>query len=125
MDRKKGIAYCGLACCVCGENATCTGCRNEGCKDKDWCKPFKCCKEKGLNGCWECPDFPCKNRMLDQLRIRTFAKFIAEFGEKKLLDALEKNESDGIKYHYNGKLSGDYDRLQSEEEIIQLLLRGL
>jgi hypothetical protein len=63
--------------------------------------------------------------MLDQLRIRAFAKFISEFGEKKLLDALEKNESDGIKYHYNGKLSGDYDRLQSEEEIIQLLLRGL
>lgn len=125
MDREKGIAYCGLACCVCSENATCAGCRNEGCKDKEWCKSFNCCKAKGLNGCWECSEFPCKNQMLDQLRVRTFAEFIAEYGEEKLMDALKKNELDGMVYHYEGQLVGDYDNTQGEDEIRQLLLRGL
>lgn len=85
MDKEKGVAYCRLACCICSENATCAGCRNDGCndgcKDKDWCKSFRCCKEKNLKGCWECSGFPCDNPMLRKLRVRTFAKFIGEYGE--------------------------------------------
>lgn len=125
MNRIKGIAYCGLACCVCSENDSCAGCRNDGCKDKEWCKSFLCCKEKGLDGCWECSDFPCDNPMLDKLRIRTFANFIAEYGEYKLMNALEKNELSGIIYHYEGQIVGDYDKLQTEEEIKALILQGL
>ncbi len=125
MDRTKGVAYCGLACCVCSENTTCVGCRNKGCKDKDWCKSFNCCKEKGLNGCWECSDFPCENQMLDKLRVRTFAKFIAKYGEEKLMDALEKNEFNGMVYHYEGQLVGDYDKPKTEEEIRALIQQGL
>lgn len=121
FNRKKGIAFCGLACCVCSENATCVGCRNEGCKDKEWCKSFQCCKEKQLNGCWECAEFPCDNPMLNKLRVRTFAKFIAEYGEQKLLSALQTNEADGIIYHYKDQLVGDYDLPQSEEKIRQLI----
>lgn len=124
MQRGKGIAYCGLACCVCSENANCTGCRNDGCKDKKWCKNFNCCKEKGLKGCWQCSEFPCKGSMLDKTRIRTFAKFIKEYGEAKLLDCLEKNEKAGIVYHYDGKLIGDYDMPKTEKEIIEMLLHG-
>ena len=30
MEREKGIAYCGLACCVCSENVLCPGCRSGG-----------------------------------------------------------------------------------------------
>lgn len=86
MDRSKGMAYCGLACCICSENATCAGCRNAGCKDKEWCKSFNCCKEKGLNGCWECTEFPCQSQMRDKLRVRTFAKLIATYGEDKITD---------------------------------------
>lgn len=125
FDASKGVAYCGLACCVCSENITCAGCRNEGCKDKEWCKSFNCCKEKGKNGCWECADFPCDYSMLKKLRVRTFAKFIAEHGEEKLMQALGNNESDGILYHYRGQLVGDYDLLQSEDEINKLIIRGL
>lgn len=124
VDREKGVAYCGLACCVCSENATCAGCRNDGCMDKEWCKSFKCCKEKGLNGCWECTEFPCDNKMLDKLRVRTFAKFIAKYDEEKLMDILEKNELKGITYHYEGQLIGDYDKFKSEEELIKFLLEG-
>jgi hypothetical protein len=125
MDRQKGIAYCGLACCVCGENQTCNGCRNEGCKGKEWCKSYNCCKAKGIKGCWECSEFPCENQMLDKLRVRTFAKFIAEYGEEKLMDALERNEAGGMVYHYKGQLEGDYDKPGSEDGIRQLLLQGL
>lgn len=125
MDKVKGVAYCGLACCVCGENAGCAGCRNEGCSDKEWCKSFNCCKEKGLNGCWQCPDFPCDNPMLQKLRVRTFAKFIAECGEDRLVEALGNNEARGMIYHYPGQLVGDYDKPQSEAEIKRLILDGL
>ena len=53
------IAYCGLACCVCSENKDCIGCQDGGCESYGWCKNYNCCKEKGLNGCWECSEFPC------------------------------------------------------------------
>lgn len=124
MNKEKGLAYCGLACCICSENATCTGCRNDGCKDKEWCKNFRCCKDKNLNGCWECADFPCKGGMLDKTRIRAFARFIAENGEEKIIECLKRNEEAGILYHYEGELVGDYDKLQTEEEIIHMIKYG-
>lgn len=125
MDREKGVAYCGLACCVCGSNNTCVGCRNEGCTGKEWCKSFNCCKEKGLTGCWECDEFPCDNPMFKKPRVLAFARFIAEYGEERLMEALEKNEENGMVYHYEGQLVGDYDQTQTEEEIRKLILRGL
>ncbi len=122
MDRTKGVAYCGLACCICGQNATCTGCRNEGCTNKQWCKSFNCCKEKKLNGCWECSEFPCDNPMLSKPRVRAFAEIIAEYGEEKLVDSLEKNEKAGMVYHYEGQLLGDYDKPTSVDDIKRLVL---
>lgn len=124
MEKEKGIGYCGLACAVCSENKNCLGCRSEGCKEKDWCRNFRCCREKGLNGCWECRDFPCKDSMLDNIRIRTFAKFIKEYGEEKLLECLERNENAGVIYHYPGKLNGDYDIPETEDGIIGVILHG-
>lgn len=124
MDRQKGIAYCGLACAVCSKNADCVGCRDEGCKDKGWCKNLQCCRARGLNGCWECGEFPCQGSMLDEVRIRAFARFAKEFGPEKLLDCLEMNEKSGIVYHYPGKLTGDYDKYETEERIIEMILNG-
>ncbi len=124
MQREKGIAYCGLACCVCSENKNCEGCRNDGCKDKEWCKNFNCCKAKGLNGCWECIEFPCSNSMLDKTRIRAFARFIKEYGEERLLSCLDINEQSGMQYHYKGELTGDYDEPKAEDEIIRLIMNG-
>ena len=122
MEREKGFAYCGLACCICSENETCEGCRNDGCKDKEWCKNFNCCREKGLSGCWECSEFPCTGSMLDKMRIRAFARFMKEYGENKFLNCLEINERKGMVYHYEGQLVGDYDKASSEEEIYKLIL---
>lgn len=124
MDSSKGLAYCGLACCVCGENGACAGCRNEGCTGRDWCRNFKCCRERGLNGCWECGEFPCAGSMLDKLRIRAFARFIKENSEKELLCCLERNERNGVVYHYTGQLTGEYDRFETQEEILQFIKQG-
>ncbi len=124
MNREKGIAYCGLACCVCSQNQNCAGCRNDGCTGKEWCKSFNCCRQKGLNGCCECTEFPCSNEMFNKLRVRTFAKFIGEHGEEKLIECLERNEKNGMVYHYAGQLIGDYDIPISEWDIINLILYG-
>lgn len=123
MDRQKGIAYCGLACCLCGLQS-CPGCQSGGCTDKDWCKNYRCCREKGLSGCWECDAFPCEGSMLDKLRIRSFAKFVSLHGEQTLMDCLERNECAGVVYHHEGKLTGDYDALQTQEEIFKMLLQA-
>ena len=122
MNRDKGVAYCGLACCVCGENAGCAGCRNDGCKQKDWCHCFADCKQKGLPGCWACPDFPCETPMLQKLRVRTFARFLGERGEAELMNALEALENAGLRYHYPGQLIGDYDLAPSEDALMALLV---
>jgi hypothetical protein len=116
MDRSKGIAFCGLACAVCSENRTCV--------DKEWCKNLNCCKTKGISGCWECDDFPCKGNMLDKPRVRTFASLVKENGVEALLDCLEKSERAGVKYHYPGKLVGDYDVPETEDGIINMILNG-
>jgi len=124
MDKTKGLAYCGLACAVCGQNNSCAGCRNEGCKGRDWCKNFRCCREKGLNGCWECGDFPCSGGMLDKMRIRAFARFIKEHGGEEMLRCLGRNEAAGVAYHYEGQLTGDYDAFQTEEEVMDFIRNG-
>ena len=124
MDRLKGIAYCGLACAVCGENETCAGCRNGSCEFKQACVHIRCCKARGISGCWDCADFPCTNSMLDKVRIRAFAMFAREHGVRTLLDCLDRNEQAGIRYHYTGELVGDYDVPTTETVIIDLILSG-
>ena len=115
MDRSKGIAYCGLACAVCSENANCVGCRDDGCVGKEWCKNLNCCRAKGIAGCWECL-ISVFRTMLDKPRVRAFASFAKQHGQKVLLDCLERNERAGIKYHHPGKLTGDTTSQERRQE---------
>lgn len=124
MWMETGIGYCGLACCVCSENENCKGCKNEGCQGKDWCKNYDCCRKKGLNGCWECDESPCDGGMLDKIRVCAFSDFVKVYGEEKLSFCLKRNEQAGMSYHDAGKLTGDYDIPESEDEIIKLILNG-
>ena len=124
MDKTKGIAYCGLACCLCEHTEDCPGCKNNGCSGKDWCKSIKCCLEKGIDGCWQCGEYPCDNPMFKTPRARAFIRFILEHGEEAFMAALEKNEANGMLYHYSGELTGDYDKPETEEEIIELIIKG-
>jgi len=121
--RELGIAYCGLACCLCSENQSCPGCRQNGCAAYEQCVNYGCVKERGADGCWECPEFPCGKGMHSSVRIQAFARFAKEHGVERLLDCLERNERAGLVYHQPGGLTGDYD-LPTEREILELIEYG-
>ena len=125
FDESKGIAFCGLACCVCSENQNCAGCRKDDCHHRTTCINYHCCKSKRLKGCWECGDFPCDAPILHNPRVKAFSKYVAKYGFNRLIRALKNNEEHGVIYHYPGQLIGDYDLFHSEEEIIQWIHRGL
>ena len=122
MQWENGHAYCVHVCAFCSKNTNCAGCRNRACENREQCKNLQCCIEKELEGCWECDVFPCKESMLDNIRIRAFATFVKRYGGELLLECLEKNEKRGIMYHYPRQLTGDYDTLDTEDEIIDMIL---
>ena len=57
--------------------------------------------------------------------VQTCALPIFEHGEAALIRALQKNEADGVLYHYPGRLVGDYDLPENGSAIRAMLLRGL
>lgn len=63
QELARTIGYCGLVCGLCAHAATdqenCAGCRHGG-GDKD-CYQRRCCQDNGLQGCWECDEFPCEH----------------------------------------------------------------
>ena len=91
MKRELGIARCGLACCLCSENAKCRGCGSNECPDNNWCENKKCSIEKGISHCYMCQD-DCKKGLLNKIKPYSFTLFIKRYGENKLLDCLEENE---------------------------------
>lgn len=123
MKRDFGIARCGLACCLCSENSTCGGCDSSSCRDNGWCENLKCSKERGLSHCYECGEILCSKGMLAKIRPLAFTQFARRYGEKELLDCLERNERTGVVYHRDG-LCGDYDAFSDIEEIIEFIKTG-
>lgn len=118
---KNSISFCGLICCLCSTDGSCD-CRMENhCGS---CFQYACCRERGLDGCWECPDFSCDKDMFDEkhLRVKTFVKCIQEDGIDLFSQYILQNMKNGILYHRNG-YTGDYD-LDTEEEILHLLRTG-
>lgn len=118
---EKSIAYCGLVCKLCneGKSGKCIGCR-EKC---DGCSIKECAQSRKINGCWECNEFPCDNEMFKNRRNRAFIKCAREEGLHKLAGYLKKNFDQGIQYHKANGIKGDYDVLDSEGQILQLLKR--
>lgn len=120
------IAYCGLVCGLCHLREECDLCRNSArlCARSDVCFQRNCCIQNGLQGCWECADFPCGKDMHappHDIKIRAFVTFIKSEGTEALIDCLLRNEAHGI--HYGIGL--DYDGKESEHEVIRLLETGL
>ena len=62
--------------------------------------------------------------MLDNPRIRAFATFVRDHGVNALLDCLERNEQAGIRYHYPGKIVGDYDAPGTRDGIYEMIEHG-
>jgi hypothetical protein len=97
----ESIAYCGLVWGKCHLSQWCDGCKNTAklCERSAVCFQRNCCIQKGLNGCWECSDFPCYEDMHGpghDLRIRAFVSFIRSEGAEALIDCVLRNEERGI-----------------------------
>jgi len=53
------VAYCGLVCqpvCTHAQSG-CVGCGAGG--GAEACAKRDCCRERQIEGCWQCDDFPC------------------------------------------------------------------
>lgn len=122
MKRELGIARCGLACCLCFENTTCTGCNAGDCRDKDWCENRSCSIQKELAGCYACEE-DCQKALLRKMKPYGFNLFIQRYGMDRLLDCLERNEKNGVVYHREG-ITGDYDEFSDTEQLISYILSG-
>ena len=120
MKRELGIARCGLACCLCSEN--CSGCNSGECPDKEWCENRKCSLSKSIGHCYECEE-ECRKGLLAKIKPYGFTEFVKKYGEKELLDCLERNEANGIVYHRNG-ITGDYDDFDDVETLIDFIKTG-
>lgn len=117
---EQSIGICGLVCALCSYKSNCSGCR---CKDGD-CSVKKCSVEKGVDYCFLCDKFPCSVEMFKNVRLKAFNMVAREEGLQKLAEYLQRNLQNGIQYHRNDGLKGDYDKLQSEEDVITLLRDG-
>ena len=54
----KTVAYCGLVCALCPPPRRCE-CRTRPKPEEANCHQRNCCIKKGLDGCWQCREFPC------------------------------------------------------------------
>ncbi|MDF2589178.1 MAG: hypothetical protein K0S41_3019 [Anaerocolumna sp.] len=119
----KDLAKCGLACVLCS-NEECPGCKMKSCNEGCDCTVYQCVTQKGLDGCYQCEEFPCDKDMLQGIRIKAFNQYARHFGKQALLDRLRDNFEHGIIYHNPSGAKGDYDILSTEDEIMQLIQYG-
>ena len=122
MKRELGIARCGLACCLCSENETCSGCDSGSCQDKAWCENRRCSMAKGIVACYACGE-SCRKGLLEKIKPYGFTLFIQRYGVDALLDCLERNEKNGVVYHREG-IVGDYDGFDDVEALIAFIQTG-
>lgn len=131
MDIKEvenSIGYCGLICKFCHLADKCDGCKStKNCcgrhLSENGCYQYKCCINKGINGCWECTEFPCDEDMFGDshdARLRAFVRCAKEDGVGKLAEYVLLNKQKGVRYGHNK----DYDNLGSEEVVLRLLRTG-
>ncbi len=122
MKREMGIARCGLACCLCSENDSCSGCNTGKCPEKEWCEIRKCTMSRGIGHCFEC-DEDCRKGILRKIKPYAFTLFARQYGEETLLDCLEHNEKNGVVYHREG-FCGDYDDFEDLGELTEFIRTG-
>ncbi len=108
------IAYCGFSCNHCFLGQWCGSCRSDynccsyatACEG-GVCPQAACCKEKQLDGCWDCPDLEgCKKGYYSkeadgEYACKAAALFIRAHGKEapeRVLAALNKAHPDGQKY---------------------------
>ena len=125
FQAERGIGYCGLACVLCSYE-DCPGCVANINDREDDCTVRKCVSQADVDGCYACSEYPCGRNvsLLTNKRNRAFNRYAKEYGKEALIDRLRINCDNGIRYHESEKMSGDYDALETEEEIYHLLKFG-
>ncbi len=96
------VAYCGLSCDHCFLKDWCGGCRTAynvcsyaTCSPDRLCPNAVCCRERGLDGCFECPEMTdCRRGFYTNGReanaVKAMALFIRKHGKKDLLSVLDR-----------------------------------
>jgi len=120
--KERGIGYCGLACALCSYK-DCVGCVGK-IANGDNCEIGNCAAQKGGDGCFACDEYPCGQEMFKHKRVRAFNRYMQDFGKDALVERLYINQKNGIMYHKPGDDPSDYDILDTEDEIYELLQRG-
>lgn len=105
---QKGIdmtSFCGFSCKHCPMGESCGGCKSffnccsyGTCFDDNMCPNVKCCREKGINGCYECVEVDfCEIGFFakegEGISAKAQAMFIKKYGKQehqKVLDNLSK-----------------------------------
>jgi hypothetical protein len=126
-ELQRSVAFCGLVCHFCFMAAQCAGCRVAGCacpgpeQDGD-CVHRRCCLERGLEGCWQCPGLgTCQSGLFAPARsskVKAFATFIQEEGLARFITALRAGRARGWRI----EKGGDYDG--KPEAAVRELLRA-
>lgn len=115
------IAYCGLVCGICHLRAECDFCKSTAslCARSEVCYQRNCCIKKGLQGCWECSEFPCKLGMFsdsESPKVKAFARCIREDGIEEFANLILRVLELGLDITQGGGLDN-----KSEKEVLALL----
>jgi len=110
------VAYCGLICGVCKHmKEGCIGCRGGG--GDQGCYQRKCCRSKGIGGCWDCNSFPCDSGYFAdeawQGLCKGFVQCIRDEGIEKFVSLVQSELGKVAEY-------GDL-RFKDEKEIVTTL----
>jgi len=117
---EESYGICGLVCALCSYSENCAGCRRKPAE----CGVRECCVSKGLDYCYLCEEYPCDKDMHKSMRHKAFNAVAKNEGLHALAEYLYENYKAGIYYHKPGGLTGDYDKCETEREIIDLLKNG-
>jgi len=121
-----GLGYCGIACVLCDlYKKGCPGCA-EGIAGGFECSIGRCAADRRVEGCHVCPEYPCGENLIQDKRSKAFTRYIQEFGSQAFINRLSENCANGISYSTNAKRTecDDYDRCETEREMIDLLKNG-
>jgi hypothetical protein len=125
---KQSVAYCGLICRLCFLASGCDGCRSaedhcERDRSDQGCFQKGCCREKGLDGCWDCPELAgCTQGIYalgEHSKVKAFALCIHEDGMEAFVDHVRRNARRGLSVE-KGR---DYDGL-TIPAVLNLLRNG-
>lgn len=131
--------YCGMPCALCSRYRTqgqsrCPGCSVNG-YYTDVCKVHHCCRDKALNHCASCTDFPCarlgkmgdfsdlntnhvKKRTSDCIAAEGFEAWYSAYAERaELLTKALENYNDGRMKRYLCELF-----IQQSNEVLRAIM---